>query len=128
MQQANLPERMRRARKEAGLTLQKAAELSNRHWMTIWRGEKGATEPEKATLADLAEVYGKPLEWFYRVEDEVEATKFNETQADYKARTEKIVLIEEIVKLLGQAAAGLSVQELKEILKVVRVMTEKGRG
>ena len=60
-----LPERLKQARREAGLTLEGAAERVNTGFNTIWRYEAGRHQPSGPTLYALAALYNKPVEWFF---------------------------------------------------------------
>ena len=60
-----LPERLKQARRESGLTLERAAERVNTGFNTIWRYEAGHHRPSGPTLYALAALYGKPVEWFF---------------------------------------------------------------
>ena len=60
-----LPERLKQARREAGLTLEGAAERVNSGFNTIWRYEAGYHRPAGPTLYALAALYNKPVEWFF---------------------------------------------------------------
>ena len=62
--------RLKRARLEARLTLEKSAELVNTNFNTIWRYEAGQRRPSGPTLYALATLYGKPVEWFFGGEEQ----------------------------------------------------------
>ena len=69
-----LPERLKQARREAGLTLEGTAERVNTGFNTIWRYEAGYHRPSGPTLYALAALYNKPVEWFFGEEEEPETT------------------------------------------------------
>lgn len=56
--------RLRRARKEAGLTQVQVAELVRRPQTWVSKCELGERRVDFVELEDLAVAYGKPLEWF----------------------------------------------------------------
>ena len=64
------PGRLKEARVQAGLTLQQAAEAVGTDLNSIWRYEAGRHRPSGPALHALANVYGKPVEWFFGEEDE----------------------------------------------------------
>ena len=64
--------RLRQARKEQGLTLERVSELVGVRLNTIWRHEKGEVHPSEPVLKLCAMIYEKPLEWFFREDDGTE--------------------------------------------------------
>ena len=64
------PGRLRKARVQAGLTLQRAAEAVGTDLNSIWRYEAGRHRPSGPALHALANVYGKSVEWFFGEEEE----------------------------------------------------------
>ena len=64
------PGRLKEARVQAGLTLQQAAEAVGTDLNSIWRYEAGRHRPSGPALHALANVYGKPVEWFFGEEEE----------------------------------------------------------
>ena len=64
------PGRLKEARVQVGLTLQQAAEAIGTDLNSIWRYEAGRHRPSAPALHALANVYSKPVEWFYGEEDE----------------------------------------------------------
>ena len=57
--------RLRRAREEKALTQEEVANQVGVRPNTIYRHEAGIFEPTEPVLKMLAQVYGKPVEWFY---------------------------------------------------------------
>lgn len=62
-------ERLKQARQEAGLTLERAADLLGTSFNTIWRYEAGQRRPSGPTVFALASLYKQPVEWFYGEEE-----------------------------------------------------------
>ena len=65
------PERLRLARREAGLTQEKVGERAGLARNSIARYESGSGFPSQLALNMLATIYGKPVEWFYGDEPDV---------------------------------------------------------
>ena len=61
--------RLRQARKEKGLTLERVSELVGVRLNTIWRHEKAEVHPSEPVLKLCAMIYEKPLEWFFGEEE-----------------------------------------------------------
>ena len=66
-------ERLKRARQEAGLTLERAADLLGTSFNTIWRYEAEQHRPSGPTLYALASLYKRPVEWFSDEKEEIPA-------------------------------------------------------
>ena len=64
-----LPSRLKQARLLRAMTLEAVAEALDSSFTTIWRYEAGQRRPSGSTLYALAELYGKPVEWFFGKED-----------------------------------------------------------
>ena len=62
-------DRLRQARKKAGLTLEKAADSIGTSANTVWRYEAGQRQPSRLALLALGALYGKPYEWFFGHEE-----------------------------------------------------------
>ena len=60
-----LGDRLREARLGKGLTLEKAAEQVGVRLNTIWCYEKGRFHPSAPVLKLCAQIYEKPVEWFF---------------------------------------------------------------
>ena len=71
-----LPVRLKQARLLRGLTLEAVAEALGSSFTSIWRYESGQRRPNGDTLYALAELYRKPVEWFYK--DETDSDSRNE--------------------------------------------------
>ncbi len=67
----SLVSRLRQARLEARLTQQGAAEQADIERNTLWRYEAGQREPSASTLRVLANIYGKPVDWFWEDDEEL---------------------------------------------------------
>ena len=63
------PNRLKRARLQAGLTLQQAAEAVGTDLNSIWRYEAGRHKPSGPALHALANLYNKTVEWFFGEEE-----------------------------------------------------------
>ena len=57
--------RLRQARIESGLTIKEAARRGGTQMASLWRYEAGQREPLAHIVYALAQVYRKPIEWFY---------------------------------------------------------------
>ena len=64
--------RLRQARKDASLTQEKAAERAEIDKVSISRLERGGQNPRIETLFRLAEVYARPVAWFFGASDEAD--------------------------------------------------------
>ena len=64
-----LPERLKEARLQKGLTLEAVASALDSSYTTIWRYEAGQRRPSGPTLYALATIYQRPVEWFFSEED-----------------------------------------------------------
>ena len=67
------PNRLKQARLQAGLTLQRAAEAVSTDLNSIWRYEAGRHRPSGPALHALAHLYNKPVEWFFGGQEEPQA-------------------------------------------------------
>ena len=67
------PNRLKQARLRAGLTLQQAAEAVGTDLNSIWRYEAGRHRPSGPALHALANLYNKPVEWFFGGQEEPQA-------------------------------------------------------
>lgn len=56
--------RLRRAREEAGMSQVRVAQLLGRPQTWVSKCELGERRVDVVELQDLANVYGKPLDWF----------------------------------------------------------------
>ena len=61
--------RLREARLEKGLTLEQVAERVGVRLNTIWCYEKGKFRPSEPVLKLCAQIYSKPVEWFFGEEE-----------------------------------------------------------
>ena len=59
-------ERLRQARKEAGLTLEGVAEAVGASANTVWRYEAAQRNPSGLAIYALAALYRKPVAWFFQ--------------------------------------------------------------
>jgi SOS-response transcriptional repressor LexA len=57
--------RLKQARIESGLTIKEAARRGGTQMASLWRYEAGQREPLAHIVYALAQVYRKPIEWFY---------------------------------------------------------------
>ena len=67
---SRLPSRLKKARLLRGMTLEGVAEALGTSFTSIWRYESGQRRPNGDTLYALAELYGRPVEWFYKEEND----------------------------------------------------------
>ena len=67
------PNRLKQSRLQAGLTLQQAAEAVGTDLNSIWRYEAGRHRPSGPALHALANLYNKPVEWFFGGQEEPQA-------------------------------------------------------
>ena len=68
-----LGDRLREARLEKGLTLEQAAERVGVRLNTVWSYEKNKFQPSEPVLRLCAQIYDKPVEWFFGEEEEPQA-------------------------------------------------------
>ena len=119
-----LSTRLRLARQEADLTQQKAAELAGLERNTIWRYEAGRQRPSGDVLFDLANLYGKTVEWFY-LEDEAQPPPplTSEEQAELDADRE--LVMNEASVALRSASPNLSDEAIRSIAAFIRFVDEE---
>jgi len=72
--------RIRRARRETGLTLDKLAEAARTSRHHLIRLEKGQHRPRPEMLTKIAEATGRDLKWF--LDPEVDPSPFPDEQED----------------------------------------------
>ena len=105
----HLGDRLRLARQQRGLTLERTADMVGVELNTIWRYEKGQHEPSGPTLRVLSQVYRRPIEWFWQEGDEA----FSDTD---------LIPIEMAgVTILGTISAGGLVEGWQETLGTLEV-------
>ena len=119
-------ERLKRARLEAGLTLEKTGDALGTDFNTIWRYESGRRSPSGPVLYALATLYAKPVEWFFGedgpAEPDPQGTADPE-QSDIEADRE--LLMNEASLALRQVARELSPEAIKAIADFVRFTHER---
>ena len=98
--------KLRQARKEKGLTLERVSELVGVRLNTIWRHEKGEVHPSEPVLKLCAMIYEKPYEWFFGEEPKASPVH-QETQSGDSAfqaapdALDTIVSLDEVRQDLG---------------------------
>ena len=81
-----MQERLKEARLQRGLTQEKAGALVGVTENSVYRYEAGTVHPSETALKMLAQVYDKPVEWFYGGEgdeDQGEGLTLAEAEAAY---------------------------------------------
>lgn len=98
--------KIKRARREAGLSLDRLAERIGSSRRHLIRLEKGDHEPRPATLARIAEATGKPLDYFADDDEEESQVvrEWLEARYDIAALLFELDRIVERVDLLEAAA------------------------
>ena len=118
----SLASRLKRARLEADLTQERAAELASLERNTIWRYEADVREPSASTLNLLARVYDKPVDWFWE-EDEQVPSGLVEDQPSIDADRE--LVMNEASLALHSLERELSDEAIKSIADYIRFVHER---
>ena len=112
--------RLKQARLEAGLTLERAAEALSTDFNTIWRYEAGRHRPSGPTLYALASLYRKPVEWFFG-EEEQEPSESPVPSPD----ADRELVMNEASLALRSVSKELSDEAIKSIADFIRFVHEK---
>ena len=112
-----LGDRLREARLQRGLTLERAAEEIGVRLNTVWRYEKGEIKPSEPVIKVCSQVYGKPIPWFYGEEP------VPEIDPDYEADLE--LVMNEASLALRQVSDRLSPEAIKSIADYIRFVDER---
>ena len=120
------PARLKSARLQAGLTLEKAAEALGTDLNSIWRYEAGRHRPSGPALYALASLYGKPVEWFFGEGDQ------RQPQPESKAEQSPIeadrdLVMNEASLALRSTGKELSDEAIRSIADFIRFVHEKER-
>ena len=115
-----LGDRLRRARIEAALTQQRVAELANVERNTIWRYEAEVHEPSASILNVLANIYGKPVAWFWEEEETGAAPVETDEPTDPDLDADRELLMNEVDLAFRQVARELSGDTLRSIAAFIR--------
>ena len=101
-------ERLKKARQESGLTLEKVAEAVNTSFNTIWRYEAGHHHPSGPMLYALATLYGKPVDWFFL--DDL-GNKIAEPKVTYQLGDSSDTRPVEVLEVAGAGGSGTEVYD-----------------
>ena len=114
------PARLKLARLEAGLTLEKAAEALGTDLNTIWRYEAGRHKPPGPTLHGLAGLYRRPVAWFFNEED----SEFPPLTPEEIEANRELVMSEPMLALRA-TRAELSDEAMADIADYIRFVHER---
>ena len=120
-------ERLKRARLEAGLTLEKTGDALGTDFNTIWRYESGRRSPSGPVLYALATLYAKPVEWFFG-EDEVTSPDPSDTASDPEQsdiEVEREFVMNAASLALRAASPNLSDESIRLIADYIRFVEER---
>ena len=115
-----LGNRLRRARIEAALTQQRVAELANVERNTIWRYEAEVHEPSASILNVLANIYGKPVAWFWEEAETGAAPVETNEPTDPDLDADRELLMNEVDLAFRQVAPELSDEAIRAIAAFIR--------
>ena len=120
------PARLKSARLQAGLTLEKAAEALGTDLNSIWRYEAGRHRPSGPALYALASLYGKPVEWFFG-EEEQGQTKPDDDTERWSIEADRELVMNEASLALRSTGKELSDEAIRSIADFIRFVHEKER-
>ena len=119
------PSRLKQARHEAGLTLEKAAEALGTDLNTIWRYEAGRHKPTGPTLHGLAALYGHSVEWFFGEEEEEEKPPPMTEGEKAELAADWNLIMNEASLALRSASPDLTEEEIRAIASYIRFVHER---
>ena len=120
-----LGNRLRRARIEAALTQQRVAELANVERNTIWRYEAEVHEPSASILNVLANIYGKPVAWFWEEEVTGAAPVETDEPTDPDLDADRELLMNEVDLAFRSISNELSDEAIRSIADYIRFVHER---
>ena len=120
-----LGNRLRRARIEAALTQQRVAELANVERNTIWRYEAEVHEPSASILNVLANIYGKPVAWFWEEEVTRAAPVETDEPTDPDLDADRELLMNEVDLAFRSISNELSDEAIRSIADYIRFVHER---
>ncbi len=127
----NIGERIRQARKEAGFTQKKLADLVEVHWNTVARWERNEVECRLDQMHRIAASTNKPLSWFFgeeaidksKVMVGVSGLKFRlaREKNDYSIKEVAVLLElpESTIEQLEKSSASLEMEYLHRMIFVL---------
>ena len=121
-----LPERLRQARSETGLTQEQVAARAGLTYNSISRYENGAAYPSQLALNMLASLYGKPVEWFFGEGDQRQPEP--ESKAEQSPiEADRELVMNEASLALRSTGKELSDEAIRSIADFIRFMHAKER-
>ena len=120
-----LGNRLRRARIEAALTQQRVAELANVERNTIWRYEAEVHEPSASILNVLANIYGKPVAWFWEEAETGAAPVETNEPTDPDLEADRELLMNEVDLAFRSISNELSDEAIRSIADYIRFVHER---
>ena len=121
MAPTTLGDRLREARLQKGLTLERAAEQIGVKLNTVWRYEKGEIQPSEPVLRLCSQVYERTIEWFLG-QDEFPTQK---TSGDLRAMTDREIIMSEPMVALRTARPDLSEDAMADIADYIKFVHER---
>ena len=101
----HLAERLRRARREKGLSQEEVAEAVRVNRRTVYMWEAGRAEPAWPRLEALSALYGKPAEYFIEGEGDEVTKRLDEIGARIaRLPLEHLDLVEDFLAVLEKTA------------------------
>ena len=113
------PSRLKQARQEVGLTLEKAADALGTDLNTIWRYEAGRHKPSGPTLHGLAALYGRSVEWFFGEDEEDQPPPLTEDEQS-ELDADRELIMNEASLALRSASPDLTEEEIRAIASYIR--------
>ena len=127
----SLGERLRQARLDSKLTQHAAAEKVGVDPNTIARYEAGRIKPSSTALFALAQVYGRPVEWFFGEEEEPPPSPTQQEDPDPDPQStyeEDMAFIESVPQLAFRGQKGdLTPEEARTIRELIELMRANKR-
>lgn len=118
--------RLKRLRKDAGITQEELARVLNVGRSTISEYERGVIEPKRKTLVDLAFYFGVPIEYFFIKEEIINTNTMlkNKFAIQDKCSTiqDTLTSLEHKTKNLSEHDEKIILEMLKNIIKIIDLL------
>ena len=118
--------RLKRLRKDAGITQEELARVLNVGRSTISEYERGVIEPKRKTLVDLAFYFGVPIEYFFIKEEIINTTKMLKQkftiQDKCSAIQDTLHNLEYKTKNLSEHDEKIILEMLKNVIKIIDLL------
>ena len=115
-----LGDRLRKARLEKGLTLEQVADRVGVRLNTVWSYENGKYNPSEPVLRMCAQVFQKPVEWFYGEEQD-------DDPGQSSIEADRELVMNEASLALRSTGKELSDEAIRSIADFIRFVHEKER-